>query len=304
MNSEIKSKEPIAVLNNEARVGPTLPTESRGGVMHRELVTDQRQTSILKNQARIGPTLPAENREWLKYHEIVTDKRPSSVSQKKARIGPTLPAENREKVKHREVVTDQRPSKVTEPHASLPKKKIFDYEKIGFVFTLFLVSIFSLVWFQQRQGLLNEIKAERSRFQSMENSNYHLRGSFAALASMKLMQQSEINRLASQIRGMMGQFNLKVSGFKKGEAMFDALQRTYDMELAQISRQYDIEALKKQVHVKDQMISSLESSLNSIDGVVVRADSMVGPSGVNSALVVSVNVDFQLLLLMQEISKA
>jgi hypothetical protein len=133
----------------------------------------------------------------------------------------------------------------------------------------------------------------------MENSNYHLRGSFAALSSVNLIQQAEINRLAKQIQGMAGQFNSQVGGFQKGEAMYDALHHTYDNELARVSHQYDVEveALQKQVHDKEQMISSLESSLDSMDGVVVRADSVANPGAVSNALVASVNADFQFIII-------
>lgn len=213
-----------------------------------------------KRKVRIGSRVPEENREWLKSHGIVTDKVLSVSSL-------SLPPQS---LSHR-------------------------FEKPIIVAMAALLCFLPLLWFQQQHRLLSQIELEREKTKNLDGVNYHLRGNLEKISSINLIQQSEINRMAEQLQRMTQTFSSKVSGFEKGEAMSDALHHTYANELERMSHQYDlqVDALRRQVTDQDQVISSLEYSLQSINGVVVSADSMSEQGLITNGAIAAVNQEFQ-----------
>jgi|GEM_PF-4356774 len=216
-----------------------------------------------QNKVRIGSRVPEGNQEWLKRHGIVTDQGLSYIRSSVAMIVP-------------------------KPHFK------------QFVAVIAAIFVCLLLWagLRQQQHVVNEIKSARFHAQSLMGANHHLRENSEQLSSINAVQQSEINRMGSQLRDMSHQFHYQVTGLEKGVAMADALQRAFENQLNRMGDHYDreVESLRKQIGEKDQVIFSLETSLQSMDGLIVTANSLSDPKNVSGGAIEAINIDYQFVL--------
>lgn len=226
----------------------------------------------------------------------ISDKIFVSGPNKKVRIGSRVPADNREWLKRHGIVTDQAIS-IQSSYRAQPFFKTRT-QKAAAVLVSLLICLIPMVLFLQQHDLAEKVKLEQARSNDLNVSNRVLQERVAQLSVINQTQQSEMSRMASQLRGLTQSFNFQLGDFKKGEAMYETLHRAYDSEMGRVSDQYDreIEALQKKVSHQDQMISSLESSIQSMDGVVVHANPIADGKGVTQCTISAVNADFQFVV--------
>ncbi len=219
-----------------------------------------------------------------------------SPPQKKVRIGSRVPEENREWLKRHGIVTDKAFSN-ERPSFSRPISRQIFKNSIMIIAVLF-ICLLSAALFEQRRFLTEQVYSEQSRGQSLTASNQHLRENLAQLSAISLTQQSEMNRMAGQIQQMTHHFRAQLGGLEKGEAMSGELRHIFEKEIGRMSSRYDleVEALRKQVSKKEQLISSLEASLQSIEGLVVTADPLPNTGGMTKGSISAVNQDFQFVI--------
>ena len=227
----------------------------------------------------------------------ISDKIFVSGPSKKVRIGSRVPEDNREWLKHHGIVTDQAIS-IENTYRAEPLLKTRT-QKVVAVLGSLLICLIPMALFLQQHDLMGQIKLEQVRSNNLNISNQKLKDSLAQLSLINQTQQSEMSRMASQLRGLTQSFNFQTHDFKKGEAMYAALQRIYDSEMGRVSDQYDreIEALHQKISHQDQMISSLESSIQSMDGVLVQANPIVDGDGMTNSTISAVNADFQFVVI-------
>ncbi len=219
-----------------------------------------------------------------------------SPPQKKVRIGSRVPEENREWLKRHGIVTDKAfPQKL--PSFSILTLKQY-FKKAAVIAAVLFMGLLLAVLFQQQQYLSDQIRLEQVRWQSLSAGNRHLREKLEQLSTVNSVQQAEIHRMAGQFQGLKQGYTYQIQGLEKGEAMSSALHHVFENALGKMSSRYDREvgALRKQVSKKDEMISSLQTSLQSMDGLVVQADPIANSGGMTNGAISAVNQDFQFVI--------
>lgn len=227
---------------------------------------------------------------------VIKQRMTYSDSFKKIRIGSRVPEENREWLKHHGIVTDK--PVAFQPVPASSHLSSLRFKKPLIMVLAALICLLPLLWFQQQTHLLSQIHIEQTKVKSLEGANFHLRGNAEKLSSINSLQRLEINRMGGQLRQLTQNFSSQVSGFQKGEAMADALQGSFSNELSRMSHEYDlqIETLRGQVKDQNQMISSLQYSLQSSNGVVVRAEPISNQGLATNGVIAAINQEFQFIV--------